>query len=480
MEINYCGQKLVVATQGSGLWEVPLLKADEWVMDGTQNGGNGIVTWDEPRQLVQDLRIQTGTTLEIIGTRIDIAKDVKIVVEAGASMIVDNSILTNGCGEMWEGIRVWGDATKNQYAQSGGTYHQGRLIVKNESVIEFARIAAKLGNDDNDVAVSGGFVKADDSQFRNNQIGLDFLEYTNSHPYTNGITDNVSYARNCHFITDQDLPYDLDPIAFIRMHGVDNIKITKTIFENINPNVSQHSEQGIGVYAEDASFIVQGCSGGICPYGDPCCASAPEGVFRNLKYGIRAQSISSARNYKVDNYAFENCLYGVYSRDVDFFEVTRNSFEFGYTYSTSLHTMGVFNIHGTQFRIEENTFSPSTSANAPTIGTYMWYIGTDNNEIYKNTFTDLNFANVSLGDNASTEVNPCGTFNGLAYFCNTQSGSSQYDIAVDLGAGVRLFHADVTPNGIPFNCPKYLYTFGASGRRFLQPRVYECGLFSRQ
>ncbi len=206
MDINYCDKKLVVATQGRGLWKVDLLDGKEQVL----NANGGSIVWDTDRKLTSDLRIASGTTLEIIGgveeTVIGISEDVKIIIEPGATMIVDRSRLTSTCGKFWQGIRVWGKATNSQNAYP---LQQGKLIVRNKSTIEYARNAVKLGKDgDWQQNYTGGIVQATDSKFRNNKRAVEFLKYQNFMPGNPGIiSGNRSYFENCTFVTDESLPY---------------------------------------------------------------------------------------------------------------------------------------------------------------------------------------------------------------------------------------------------------------------------------
>ncbi|MGB4958242.1 MAG: hypothetical protein WBO36_02140 [Saprospiraceae bacterium] len=59
MEINQCAGKLVVATHGRGLWEVPLiLSPDATIVTGT-------VTWNKSRTVANNIFIPTGATLNI-------------------------------------------------------------------------------------------------------------------------------------------------------------------------------------------------------------------------------------------------------------------------------------------------------------------------------------------------------------------------------------------------------------------------------
>lgn len=444
MEINRCGNKLVVATQGRGLWEVDLINDDPITL------GTGTTDWITPRILSSDIIVPTGATLNITGTTINIAKNVKIIVEEGAYMIVDNSTLTNGCGEFWKGIEVWGDASQNQY-NFGGSYHQGRLMVRNNSIIEYARNAVKLGKEgDLEMQYTGGFIRASNSIFKNNIRAIEFLKYRNFHPFQSSFTlDNRSFFRECHFITDEDLPENKNPYAFVTMWEVDNVHFYSCDFENINPNASTSNELGKGIYTEDASFKVLGCTNNddICPFFAPCC-NPNKSIFRNLQYGVHATADNSTRNFIVDAAYFENCRWAVTFEEIDYARITRSDFVMGYTLDGSeTYAVGIHDSYGTQYRIEENTFSRSTDASSNTLGILIWHAGEENNEIYRNTFENMTYANLAVGSNGSITANPDGSFDGLIYNCNNQVNSESYDMNSFWGNGIRHYQGGFSSSG---------------------------------
>ncbi|MEL6864303.1 MAG: hypothetical protein AAFP19_07790, partial [Bacteroidota bacterium] len=441
MEINRCGGKLVVATQGRGLWEVDL-------MDGSPvTLSSGTTNWTTPQFLTSDLIIPDDATLNITGTTVNIAKNVRIIVEEGAHLVVDNSTLTNACGDLWRGIEVWGDATQHQYTHGGG-YHQGRLTVRNNSVIEYARNAVKVGKEgDWQMNHTGGIIWANNSTFRNNKRAVEFLRYQNFHPFIPTLNlNNRSYFRDCHFLTDEDLPANQNPNAFVTMWAVDYINFFSCDFENLNPNANTLAELGRGIYTEDASFNITGCTS-VCPFDEPCC-NPDKPIFRNLEYGVYAKVISSTRKFKVDAAYFENCRYGVSFEEVDYAQITRSDFVMGYTPDASQSfTLGIYNLYGTQYRIEENTFTLSPQAFTRTAGAIMFHTGEENNEIYKNTFDGMDYANLAIGSNGSLTANSDGSFDGLVYFCNEQVNSVDFDMNTFWGNGIRHYQGGLLASG---------------------------------
>ncbi len=223
------------------------------------------------------------------------------------------------------------------------------------------------------------------------------------------------------------------------MWGVDNIKIKACDFSNISPDANTVQKLGVGIISEDASFYV-GC-GGICTYDDPCCESSPSS-FENLFKAINAKGAKSVKTYKVDNTFFINCQYGIWNEGVNYFTITRNIFNIGYSpdFSESF-SIGIVNYNGTKFRIEENRFGKSSNANLPiTVGTFMENTGKDNNEIYNNRFSDMFISNWANGNNNVLPEDENLEVTGLAYFCNKQYTSAHGDIVSDFGSGLREYH----------------------------------------
>jgi hypothetical protein len=255
MEINYCGNKIVVGTHGRGLWEADLINSE----DDAVTLGSGTTNWTTPKSLYYDHIIPQGTTLNITGTKINIAEGVKIIVKKGATLNINNSTLTNGCGDLWQGIEVHGLASEHQSSA------QGRLLVGN-STIEYAKNAVLLGEeDDSQLTKTGGFIYAWNTTFRNNERAVEFLKYRNFNPNNPSITwNNASSFSSCTFITDEDLPDNLTPSSFVKMWVVDGIKFYNCDFMNINPNANSLEKLGRGIHTFASSFTVTGCTS-ACP-----------------------------------------------------------------------------------------------------------------------------------------------------------------------------------------------------------------------
>ncbi len=93
---------------------------------------NQTLTWHTPRMLKGDLVIRTGSSLEI-KCLLAMPKNSKVVVEAGAKLIVNEGIITNVCDEKFIGIELHKDLR----------YKRGEE--KNKAVLELSDIS-KISN----------------------------------------------------------------------------------------------------------------------------------------------------------------------------------------------------------------------------------------------------------------------------------------------------------------------------------------------
>ncbi len=117
LHINYCMNTLRAASFGRGLWEGAL---------ATNPGNLGPAArrirkyeaWDASRGIDRDIRIPSGHTLQIKGTPdnpvvISLPTMGRIILEDGATLTLQDVLLTNGCGNKWQGI-IWEQKDKNR------------------------------------------------------------------------------------------------------------------------------------------------------------------------------------------------------------------------------------------------------------------------------------------------------------------------------------------------------------------------------
>ncbi len=462
MKINSCAGIMRVGTWGRGIWEVDLPYNDRlqteklltqnetWQPELIYNPNPNITTDDvyqSEKALRSNLRIQSGVTLTIKDFTVGMPKYGMIYVEPGAKLILDNSKITNLCGEMWGGIEVMGNVAFPQEPDANGNYLQGYVNISNNSVVENAHTAITTdylyGS-----GQFGGIVQARNSAFLNNQRSVAFMKYHNADFLGNPLP-NRSYFSDCNFLIDNDYRGDVENVPFkahITAWNIEGLNITKCHFENAKTTgINYAQDLGTGIYTIDAGFSVKG----HCDYTNvpapgtnpPCPFEDIEpSVFKNLYYGIRADKEGSMNTYTVHGCRFENNIRGIESNGVDFPTILQNQFSVGGNPYLVAPANGAFPIHegiiintGSSYRIEENRMEEVATSGAfrYTIGTRANNTGTAPNQLYRNDYNGLYIGNLANRNNVKTLF----PFTGLQYLCNTHT-NDYADIAVIASGGV--------------------------------------------
>jgi hypothetical protein len=407
--------------------------------------------WNSSRRLLGNLIVTVNSSLTI-KCSVGMPKNARIVVEPGGKLILDGGLITNLCGEMWQGVEVWGNSTQHQYLYDGYAYYQGFFQVKNGGEISNATLGVLSGNLNSPNSGHGGIIQVDNGVFRNNKKDVEFYSFQNFEPHSSPKIwrANVSYFKGANFITDAALNDGSFPTNHVTLTSIDGIRFYNCNFENSSvAPITNNNQLGIGIYSLDANFIVSGCSQGVCV---SCCNYLPN-KFTNLEYGVRAKRVSSLWNYQLDKSTFTNCVTGVLNEAVDNAIITRNQFTFG-----KIRVSGFLNISlgitintGTKFRIEENNFALSSGSNSATYGIYVSNTGGDNNLIYRNTYNGLFLGNYATGQNrAAARDVTTQKYNGLAYSCNNNFYNTGYDFYVDGSGssdGIREYQGSISNTG---------------------------------
>jgi hypothetical protein len=408
----------------------------------------GTVVWDDVIYTFHDdLHIEPGAHLTVEdGSILRFGLDKRIKVKAGATCIIDGSVLSSLCSDdVWQGIEVYGDNTKSQYPDAQGTMFQGKLIVRNGSLIENARIAALAGmtassqeqegesegvpNPEIVYGTKGGIIMATSSTFKNNQTGIYLPAYENFHhsdPQTP--RNNLSYIRKCDFLWDDGLFTALEPEAFVKLIGVRGINIKGSHFLQ----QSSQTITGTGILSLNTSFNVkEHCLDLFLP-----CENYRLSRFENLEYGVKALNYGSAKTFSVDTAQFASNITGIYSSLNDFFSITRCDFEVHVDYPEYQHLGGVYiENEASGYRIEENVFygsePPVHGDGEVSIGITINNSGAYNNELYNNTLTSLNVGVLAMNSNRGVN-----DYEGLCIKCNLFS-ENKGDIVVTLDGSHR-------------------------------------------
>ena len=449
LKINYCKGVLKAATFGRGLWEAPLIPAEnEYVKIVSANA-----TWDKYRTIKGNLQILTGVTLVLTGN-LTMPEDKQIIIEPGAKLIVDGGTITNGCGNMWGGIVVKGNDNLPQT-----TTNQGALYVWNGATIENAQTAVTVEG--------GGVIQASNSNFLNNRYDVVMESYHNpSKP-----NHNASYFTNCTFKVDNNaIGYC---VAHVKLDDVSGIyfkentfscEMTEPLYWN-DPNskpVLYANGRSIGIWATDADFkVLPGCAT-IQPYGTPC-PSPLRNKFDGLYYGIKASSTGNTVGVKINNCEFTGNYRSILLENLQTPEVTKNIFNDDYSGpGTQLYfafpppygnsTYGLYLNGCTGYQIQENTFNDGDA------GVFVYNSGNQPNVVNNNAFnkiSHINNASALTGLGINSGANQSGVPTGLEFKCNNfddnifnMSVVGNSTISVFQGKNVQ---SEIIPAGNTFN-----------------------------
>lgn len=439
-----------------------------WQDNVVSGGSNPLITGNgNIIYIKKELRVKAGATLTIKNMIIQFAPGARLVVEnsptsngQGGKLILDGTILTmdNRCesNEMWLGVEVWGNQTLTQ--GSFNNSNQGRLELKNNSIIEHAHIGTLVGKRQPklieicpgvfeetylpytfDNQRTGGIVQSTNSFYFGNQRGVWFQ------PYISGTSNNLSVFTNTEFkwngpLIDQNLYFhahaQLEEVFGVRFLGSDFINHDVGAQSNVGPS---GQGDGYGIVAQNSQFYVDArcVTAGITPVGTPC-ANLDRCKFLNLFMGI-STSNSDTRTFRCDKNDFINCRYGIYVRGTKKERISRNNF---FVREALYQCAGLAMYNSSEYTVQENAFdilnnTSFTDSDAISYGIVVNSSGIANNDIYKNTFKNLMIGGQAEKQNAqliNTLNNPETTpfmMSGLTWTCNNfVSNVRKHDLTV--------------------------------------------------
>ncbi len=392
------------------------------------NDGINVVT------IRDELRIPKGKTISIKNMEIRFAPGARLVIENGDAsnnggvLVLDNTKLTvdTRCSndELWRGIEVWGVSNKEQQ-EAGAISKQGKLYVKNNSLIEHAVNAVVLGaynatSSTYDLTKSGGIVNAENATFRNNQRDISWKNYI-----APSGSNNLSLVKTCLFLTDAPLKSGVLPINHLDLQYVKGITILGCTFKNTEPTLMQKSN---GIFASNSSFFANA----LCTSpGNGTCTNYIPNTFQNLRNGIYVSNSISALAFSSERNEFIDNVYGVWANGSYLASITRNNFKVFESANPSDKTVGVRLVGCTKYVVEENNFNvlaPVPNPSSQTYGIVVDNSGTESNLIYRNNFDKLAIGGQSQRINAYTAT---GNATGLVWKCNTfKNPIGSHDLAV--------------------------------------------------
>lgn len=361
--------------------------------------------------LNRDIFVEPGATLTVTGT-VYCSEQACIKVKPDGKLVVDGGHLLSLCdGEQWEGIQVWGNGNKHQLNENGH-YWQGIAELKNNAIIENAKIAINLWNPAADSTnTSGGIVFASNTRFINNAKAVNFEPYENKfqhpqHPEQTVVRDNVSFFTDCLFEVNSDYAGPNVFISHVGLHKVRGVKFKACDFR-LEDNAYNY-EWPMGIHGYDAGFSVDGS---YDYHTNGTVSIRKRSTFDNFLKAVVSTKPNSvgSRTFTVKATDFTNNQYGVFALNSGFGTVLNSNFEVGQRrYGCPA---GIYAEMTPQFTIEQDTF---TMAEVHPEEYYGIIIKNSKsvNQVYGNVFKNLYCGNVAV------DVNEISRFEGLTYRCN--------------------------------------------------------------
>ena len=417
----------------------------------------GQTLWGSETYIDHDVIVENGGVLTIEST-IFMGESTKIIVKPGGRLILDyRAVLTGMCGNMWQGIEVWGNKNAHQY-EINGSYQQGYLEMKNGAVIENAVCAVELWRPDH-WSTTGGIIHATDATFRNNATSIHALCYTNHNPGNNKESGYNCVFKDCNFVIDEDYLGTETFTRHITLADVKGVGFTGCDF-SVKRGVTGVNPWCMGINAYDAGFSVSSLCNSPIVY--PCPEEyVKKSTFTGFCTGIKATSNGvHPRSFIVSNSVFTNNDNGIHANSTDFPTILMNEFTINKgTYCEESY--GIYLDNVSTFCIEENSFQPVLSIGGSAIG-----IGIKDskgvNDIYRNHFKNLSCGILSIGQNAlaSSSASSPGTVSGLTYSCNeNEDNSNDFRVFQDNGTGgIQLQQGSISmPAGNTFDAIGYQF-----------------------
>jgi len=370
-------------------------------------------------RIYSDVIVNPGATLTI-KCELNMPEEGRIIVKPGGNLILDEAIVKNSCEGPWQGIEVWGNSTKSQLIHPDDNIQwQGKIVLKNDAVIENAKTGVLLGKPGSG-SFNGGIILANDAVFSNNAKAVHFLPYNNFNPVTLKPADNISYFKYCDFEITQEYLGGETFYKHADLHRVKGIRFMACNFSTIPPGAGVDLyNHAIGSYSSGFSALAVCSQENVvpCPGYDNC-------TFTGFFAGVYATNNAQNNNtFYINRAEFQNNVYGIRATDVKHAAVLFSEFHIGFNDPESdpcddegkgASGYGIHMTGCTGFAIEENEFYKASGAPQ---GNYTGiYIAETHatDQVYRNTFDGLSYGNYAVGKN----WDGFETWKGLAYYCN--------------------------------------------------------------
>ncbi len=423
----------------------------------------------------EELRIRAGDVINIDNMVFHFAPGAKVVVERGdgsangahltlirTTFTVDNYCAdklyggcagtNNGCLKgRWDGVIVEGHANQAQ-SDYGGT-QQGRFSMRNNSFIEFAKTAIHA---DGAQGKGGGELNLRNSTIKDNVRGVWLSDYSWEH-FPGVEVPNSSVIQRMTFVTTSDfsqVPFTT-PNQHLRLSNIASLTVQGCNFSNQASFNPTFDNAGAGIYAANSGLKVTW----ICdqPVQGPCQGTITRSAFTKLRYAIGVYNVNNvARKVHIGFTQIDNVRSGIIlgqtiNAEVLDNDITLNNNAVGFP----SEVVGLQMASSTGYAVENNHFQFNSLNNSTTgIGIVNTSSGEAPNEIYRNTFSGLDFGIFTRGINANfVPSQPTLSHPGLVFKCNQFRAPIKHaDIYVNSG-NINIFQGSCAQsNGAANNC----------------------------
>lgn len=324
-----------------------------------------------------ELHLYPGDYLVLNSVRLEMGKDAKIVIERGAELRLNNSIVTTtSCGGyVWEGIEVWGSGDNVDQDFDFGITGKTGILKLNNSTLENADEAISvtkktgLGFFEIDKSYNGGFIDIQNSTFRNNYTSINIWPYKacgnirtlapDPNPIPGPCTDcnkynNLSYIYNNTFIcnapmrdarytmtTDEGLTFRLGVSHFVYMNNTFKVLFNNNDFKNLyfSPPV-QYRGTGVKLIHSNIEIL----------------QSVAVKGFRGLTVGVMSNADNSAcKTTKIVKNNFVNCQVAIDANSTKL-NISENVIYIPNT-TANLITQGIITRNCKDFLINKNSIN---------------------------------------------------------------------------------------------------------------------------
>jgi hypothetical protein len=467
LDFNYCTGKIVASTFGRGVWECDM--PYDFGLAGSSPVAtieiNGVVTWNQSRNVSQSILVKSGSKLVIERDPLDPSTPVTInmgkmqiiTVEQGAALIVDNATITNECATMWGGIAVLGTAnmphtgipiptnvatgiSPTSLLTTATWQHHGIVWLKNNATLSNAQIAICTGSFwysigstyPNEAGDGGGLVFAQNAIFKNNRKSIGYRLFNKRY---------LGFVEHSQFIADAFLSegYYLDVAGnkmgqpeFITAWGIDGLLIQQNEFSQLHSaDYPAYGNYGIAIFGIDAGMNIN------------------NNIFNNLRAGMKLFYTPTSFLFSfINDNQMTNVLEGIYINGYRFKNpILRNYIDISFIpgstptpqFSIPTSSYGIYADHCNVINIQENTiiYDPN-SLPAPYTGwNNTWGIvlhSTDKgyNRVRSNIIHEIHHGVTAIGRNDELQIN-CNQFSNSI----TSAGNKSMNIWVsDAPSGI--------------------------------------------